>query len=339
MTLRPSCFDSGPFSGADFSGELTMSNLFALPFSTWWLDPRSPVPLAKRWGGFAEYLLSRHRQKNLAPKPVSALRYGTMAARVHWLLLRESLVSLHRSWRSLPRLAVVSDGSWKKEEFQQAFSFWPGPIEILMPEDITGPLAKAGQNALVELAGQHPLGLKLACVIHLARAQQILFVDSDILWFSDPESILAPLRDVAGPTSSVETGYSFNQDIVQRHCPEGFPSPHINSGCVYLKGELCAPDLLQAMLATALEQPKNNYNEQTIIAVAVNKVGRRFSPEFCLVDFDDAALWRRRSPWRRNHYACHYVHWMRHQFHRDALRLRIQNNSRPAKATQPGKSS
>jgi len=300
-----------------------MSNPFAVPFSPWWLDPRKPAPLAKRLGGFAEYFLSHHVQTNLGFKTADSLRYVTMAGRSHWLLLRESLVS-HRSWRSIPRLTVVSDGSWRKEEFLDAFRFWPDPIEVLMPDDIMIPLSNAGQAALVQLAAHHPLGLKLAAIIYLAQERQILFVDSDILWFSNPELILAQFRDLPGPATSVESALSYNEDIIRRQCPDGLSPPHINSGCVYLKGELCASDLLQAMLATALEQPKHPSNEQTIIAVAVNKVGRRLPVEFCLVYFDDAFALCLRRPWREGCHSRHYVHWMRHQFYRDALRLRMQ---------------
>jgi hypothetical protein len=301
-----------------------MSNPFAVPFPTWWLDPRKPTPLATRWGGFAEYLLSHHVQKNLGSKTVSSLRYVTLVGRKHWLLLRESLVSLHRSWQSIPQLTVVSDGSWGKEEFLDAFRFWPDPIEVLMPDDITVPLVNAGQTALAQLAAHHPLGLKLAAIIYLAHEEQILFVDSDILWFSDPQHILAQLRDLPGPSTAVEDGFSYNEEIIRRHCPGGFSPPHINTGCAYLNGELCGNDFLQSMLATALEQPKHPFNEQTIIAVAVNQLGRRLPVEFCLVYFDDAFALRRRRPWREGYHSRHYVHWMRHQFYRDALRLRMR---------------
>lgn len=285
---------------------------------------RGRVPLVKGSGALAEYLLSQHKQKKLATKPSYPFRYLSMVGRKHWLLLRESLVSLHRSWRSIPSLTVVSDGSWGKKEFIDAFRFWPEPIEVLLPEDITTPLSKAGQNTLVQLAAQHPLGLKLAAIIYLAQFDQTLFVDSDILWFSDPEPILTELRDLPGPTTSIELGGSFNQDLLKRHHPEGFSPPYVNTGCVYLKGDLCTSDLLQAMLTTALEQPTNYFNEQAIIAIAVHRNGRLFSDDFCLVDFDALAI--RRHPWRKFR-ACHYVHWMRHQFYRDALWLRMKSDS------------
>ncbi len=275
----------------------------------------------------SEYLLARREQKPLAPKANTELRYVTMAGRSHWLLLRESLVSLHRAWHSIPQLTVVSDGSWKPDEFLAAFNFWPNPIKVLMPDDICGALTGAGQNALAELARAHPLGLKLAAIILSAQQEAILFVDSDILWFSDPSKILTQMDGLPGPIVSVEKESSYNEDLARQFYPEGMSPPPINTGCVYLKGPLCDGKLLQDLLAAALKDPRHNFNEQTIVAVAVQKNGRKFPAEFCLVDFADAMTWKRRKPWQQGFHSRHYVNWMRHQFYRDALALRRMPSS------------
>lgn len=245
-----------------------------------------------------------------------------MTARTHWLLLRESLVSLHRSWKSLPEITVVSDGTWTAEEFNKAFNFWPNPIQVLMPHDILEPLARSGENKLVELARTHPLGLKLAVIVLSARERETFFVDSDILWFSDPGEILERFRDVKGPVTTVEDGKSYNDNLVHRFCPAGLARPGINTGCVLLKGNLCEPELFQNLLAAALEDPGHNYNEQTIIAMAVEKGGGKFPAKLCLVDFSGAMSWKRQRPWRQGFHACHYVHWKRYQFYHDARALR-----------------
>lgn len=270
----------------------------------------------------AEYLLARRKQRPLGSKANDPLQYVTMAGRAHWLLLRESLISLHRTWRSIPQLTVVSDGSWKRDEFLEAFDFWPNPIRVLMPDEILEPLTKASQPALVKLAKAHPLGLKLATIILLAQEEAVLFVDSDILWFSDPGKVLAQFHDFKGPVTAVETGRSYNENLVKQFCPEGLPQPGINTGCVYLKGKLCNQELLQKLLEAALQDPGHNFNEQTIIAIAVQKGGRKFPVEFCLVDFPDALTFKRKRPWRDGFYSRHYVNWMRHQFYRDAMTLR-----------------
>lgn len=251
-----------------------------------------------------------------------------MASRAHWLLLRESMVSLHRTWQSIPQLTVVSDGSWKKDEFIGAFDFWPSPIQVLTPDEIFEPLAKAGQSALVDLAKAHPLGLKLAIIVSSAQQGPVFFVDSDILWFSDPAKILEQFRGVKGPVTAVENGRSYNERLIRQFCPEGLPSPGINTGCVYLQGELCDSALFQKLLAAALEKPKDNFNEQTIIAIAAQKNGCKFPAELCLVDFTDANAFSHKKPWQNGVYSRHYVNWMRHQFYRDAITLRQTGRKR-----------
>lgn len=298
------------------------SNPFAVPRPTGWFHPRCRAPLAQRWGAVAEYVLSRRKQPRLAPKKSGSGRYLTMAARAHWLLLRESLVSLHRAWEQLPSVTVVSDGSWNRAEFAEAFDFWPGNLQVLLPEEILQPLANDGKKDLVALARQHPLGLKLAAVVFAAKDEPVLFSDSDILWFSDPQKILAQRNGRPGPAATVESARSYNEELVRVHAPELLAAPGINTGCIYLHGELCPPDFLQALLTTALENPRHNFNEQSIIAAAVQRHGERLPAQFCMVDFADANSWRRRLPWREGFHARHYVNWMRHQFYRDAWALR-----------------
>jgi Nucleotide-diphospho-sugar transferase len=299
-----------------------MNDPFARPFPLSWFHPRCRAPLALRLGAVAEYLLSRHKQERLPSKKNGTLNYVTMAGRSHWLLLRESLVSLHHAWHSIPKLTVVSDGSWTRNDFEKTFDFWPNAIRVLMPEEILEPLGRAGQEPLVKLAKAHPLGLKLAAIVFQARESEMLFVDSDILWFSDPAEILLQFKESPGPGVAVETGSSYNEELVRQFCPEGLPAPGINTGCVCLNGELCEKELFEKLLATALKNPGHVFNEQSIIALAAQKNGRRLPAKFCLVDYDDAHTVKRRQPWREGFHSRHYVNWMRHQFYRDARTLR-----------------
>jgi hypothetical protein len=295
---------------------------FARPFPLAWFHPRCRVPLAVRLGAVAEWRLSRIQLGKLAPKPRSNLQYVTMASRAHWLLLRESLVSMHRSWASLPELVVISDGSWTKTEFDEAFDFWPESIRVLSPKEVLDPLAIQGQTQLVELARRHPLGLKLAGIILLGQERPTLFVDSDVLWFSDPSASLSSLQGTVGPAAAVESGATFNETLARKFCPQILNPPGINTGCVWLHGNLCEPGLLRHILDAALEQPDHEFNEQTIIAIAVELSGRRMPREICLVEFNDAFALGLRKPGREGFHARHYVRFMRHQFYRDALDLR-----------------
>jgi hypothetical protein len=273
-------------------------------------------------GAVAEWGLSRAGSRKLAPKARGDFQYITMASRAHWLLLRESLISLHRTWAKLPELAVVSDGSWTKAEFAGTYDFWPESIRVFSPEEILGPLTIQGETQLVEIARRHPLGLKLASIVLLCQKRPSLFVDSDILWFSDPGAVLTGLRESDGPAATVEAGASFNETLARKFCPQILNPPGINTGCVWLRGRLCEPCLLRRILDAALEQPAHEFNEQTIIAIAVKLAGRNLPRELCLIEFDDAFTLHQRKPEREGYHSRHYVRFMRHQFYRDAWRMR-----------------
>jgi hypothetical protein len=305
-----------------------VSNPFVVRFPAWSINPLSYSQLVFRAGALCEYRLSCIRQPDLTAKPDAPIRYVTMVGRSGWLLLRESLVSMHRTWTRTPPVTVVSDGTWNREEFERAFSFWPSPLEVLMPEDITTPLHRQGADALLEIVAQNPLGLKLAAITHLGEKGPILFVDSDVLWFSDPLPVLGKLPG-AGLVVSVESRTSYNGDMVRRCWPGKLNFPHVNTGCVYLNGVLCDTEFLGVLLQSAQEAP-HPMNEQTLLALAANRSGGVFAENFCLVYFEDVYTMEHRKPWREGGFSRHYVNWMRHHFYRDAWHLRQKTKRQAA---------
>src|SRR5689334_1741359 len=89
-----------------------------------------------RLGQLALNVLSRWCIKPLPPKPECGMRYLTLAGRAHWLMLRESLLSVYRCWEKLPSVTVVSDGSWSSADFGPVFSWWSGNIHVISREQI-----------------------------------------------------------------------------------------------------------------------------------------------------------------------------------------------------------
>src|SRR5947207_14792609 len=145
--------------------------------------------ISVRLGQLALNVLSRWPIKPLPPKPESGMHYLTIAGRLHWLLLRESLFSLYRSWKKLPTITVVSDGSWSAADSYPVFSWWPGKINVLSREQIIAQADAAGVRELAEYAEVSAYGLKLASIVLLARREPVIFVDADILWFKDPADL------------------------------------------------------------------------------------------------------------------------------------------------------
>jgi hypothetical protein len=297
-----------------------------------------------RLGEIAHNVLSRWPIRPQPAKPIANFSYLTMCDRAHWLMLRESLFSLHRSWTLLPEITVVSDGTWTASEFADVFAWWPAPITVLTRQQICAAASSADLPELADYARESPYGLKLAAIVIEARKQPVLFVDADILWFGDPRLLLGEPTSWTKPRGLHESNCHQRREMALRHCASVLEPPFVNSGIVALHGELMAPDLLRSMVLEALPFPQDSSCEQTIIASAVKMGGELFSEKLSLVEFDDVHRFRSRNMKTEGYYSRHYVHWMRHMLYRDALRLRFHffaySKGRPesSEAHQPGRS-
>src|SRR5262245_17540582 len=172
---------------------------FQVKFAAGLLNPLSRMNVSVRLGQLALNILSRWSIKPLPPKSESGLCYLTIGSRSHWLLLRESMFSVYRSWKKLPTITVVSDGSWSAADFYPVFSWWPGKIDVLPPEQIIAETDAAGERELAQYADASAWGLKIASIVLLARREPVLFVDADILWFADPAALLGTSDSWAKP--------------------------------------------------------------------------------------------------------------------------------------------
>lgn len=278
-----------------------------------------------RLGQLALNILARWSINPLPPKPVSGLCYLTIAGRTHWLLLRESMFSLYRSWKKLPTLTIVSDGSWSSADFYPVFSWWPAKINVLSREEIIAEADAAGERELAQYAKAAAWGVKVASIVLSARREPVLFVDADILWFADPSDLLGPSGTWAKPRGVGEIHCYQRRDMALRFCPKVLEPPFVNGGILALHGQFMTSEILRAMVREALADPKDGTFEQTIIASAVHMGGGLLSEKFDLVAFDDIDKLCYRNMKTEGYYSRHYVYWMRHLFYRDALRLRLQS--------------
>jgi hypothetical protein len=297
---------------------------FGRKFAPGLLRPFSGLNVSVRLGEIAQTILSRWPIPPQLAKPVANFCYVTVSDRKHWLMLRESLFSLHHSWYSLPEITVVSDGSWSADEFARVFAWWPAPMRVLTRQEICTAAFNAGFPELAEYARESPYGLKLAAIVTEAKKQPVLLVDADILWFRDPASLLGDPTSWDKPRALRESNCHQRRDMAIRFCVQVLEPPFVNSGIVALHGDLMASELLRSMVREALPHPKESSCEQTIVATAVKLSGELLPEKLSLVDFDDVYKLRSRTMKDEGYHSRHYVNWMRHMLYRDALRIRFQ---------------
>jgi hypothetical protein len=294
----------------------------ARKFAPGLLRPFSGMNVSVRLGEIAHNILSRWPIRPQPARPIANFCYLTMCDRAHWLMLRESLFSLHRSWTLFPEITVVSDGTWTASEFADVFAWWPAPITVLTQQQICEAAWSADLPELADYARESPYGLKLAAIVIEARKQPVLFVDADILWFGDPLLLLGEPTLWTKPRGLRESNCHQRREMALRHCAQVLEPPFVNSGIVALHGELMPPDLMRSMAQEALPFPQDSSCEQTIVAAAVKLGGEFFPEKLSFVEFDDVHRFRSRNMKTEGYYSRHYVHWMRHMLYRDALRLR-----------------
>jgi hypothetical protein len=303
--------------------QVLQRKVLARRFAFGLLRPFSGMNSSVRLGEIAQTILSHWPVKPLPTKAPAGFCYLTICGRAHWLMLRESLLSLYYAWNALPEIVVISDGSWTEQEFSSVFEWWPRKINVLSREDICRKACSAGEVELASYAEASPYGLKLASIVLLAETEPLLFVDADILWFDDPGEMLGPTSDWSKPRGIRESNCYQDKPMATRHCPQVLNPPFVNGGILALHGKLLQSELLRTMVREALIQPKNGAFEQTIIAAGVKLGGGIFPEKLCLVEFDDITKFSHRNMLKEGFCSRHYVNWMRHLLYRDAFRNRL----------------
>lgn len=298
---------------------------FERRFAPGLLRPFTGLTLPIRIGEIARTALSRWPILPQPAKPISKFCYLAACDRAHWLMLRESLFSLYRSWNSLPEIFVVSDDSWEPDEFAAVFGWWPSPIKVLTRQDVCLASSRAGFPELAEYAGQSIYGLCLAAKTTQAMQQPMLFVDADVLWFKDPALFLGDPASWDKPRALRDNYCYQRRDLALRYCAQVLEPPFVNAGIVALHGKLMPPELLRSMVQEALRNPQDSSCEQTIIATAV-KLGGEFFPErLSLIAIDDIYSFFIRNAKQEGYYSRHYVLPTRQLIYRDALKLRLMS--------------
>ncbi len=110
-----------------------------------------------------------------------------------------SLWSFLKNSQLCPKIIIHDDGSLDKSS-ADIFSEKFDNIEIIWKKDADGLIDKTIANSVIKdyRKNGHPLILKLVDILLLSRAEKVMVLDSDVLFFKNPEEIVGFVKGRSG---------------------------------------------------------------------------------------------------------------------------------------------
>lgn len=269
------------------------------------------LPLAyKRW-------LNLKPISKLPAKPNAATVVITMTGKGILNMTRLSVLSIAKSWSMLPRLIITTDGTISTREVRERLSFWPGEL-IVHDWDITEKYHMAkGRVNLLEYAGKHIMGRKMAVILHQAALNPVVWIDSDVLFYNDFLTHIPNCQGFfCGGSEEAFSVYDeralqfFNNDLNKRY--------KFNAGMLFIGGgDICERFELERLLH-GLADYTHYFTEQTTFAHIASQSLGIIWPMNVIKNFNSDNQQIAPMP-KKNIVARHYTINVRHLFWRDAF--------------------
>lgn len=288
---------------------------------------RIPVLVFKNW-------LTHISPVKFQPKE-AASEYNliTLCGAKDYPLLKQSLLSVHRSFRKLPHLYVVTDFGTSDEMCQKISKLYSTDLLHIIPADECMKYHEENGNALLKsYALKSAMGLKLAAILRIsALGLPLFYFDTDVLWFSDPAD---DLKQLMRSESNIHMSYDYypgyDYDLI-RKANLGITSeerPYYNAGIIFLKNVTEQQWAAIKKLLPFVVEEHSNLTEQTIFAYLQRLSGPSLlaADKYLLYSEDQFAF---HTSLKKNAVARHYIGQIRHIFWRDAffLRKRIKRSN------------
>lgn len=245
--------------------------------------------------------------------------YVTLCGVHHYDMLRESLLSVARSWTSLPSFIIYSDGSMSCEDIEAKFSWLGKRLSVLSWEDTLNEFDPVNEKDIIDYANLHVMGKKFAIILSNGRKQPTFWCDSDVLWYSD--FFIDYNEDDFFMKGSADCEMSYSKNLVDLY-PSLLQPPYVCAGIVFISGDMMKKVNLTSMLKQAISSP-DHFSEQTMVARTVLESGANiWDPnEIACVITDVRSVMP--TFIKKKWIARHYVSPVRHLFWRDAFSLRV----------------
>jgi hypothetical protein len=206
-----------------------------------------------------------------------------LTSREDWIMLLWALRTFYRTSRTRYRLCVHEDGTLPASARQRLQEQFPD-ARIISRSDADDRMAAALRDAprCAEYRRQHPLLLKTFDFPIFLESERLLLLDSDILFFRRPETLLARISDPGYRRNTLNRdwayGYSVPPEELAGHGLSNV-EPLINSGLGLLHAGSIRSEWCEEYFTRLPSLPSHSHRiEQTLIALCSMRFGHEFLP-------------------------------------------------------------
>lgn len=239
-------------------------------------------------------------------------------------MLRETLNSIVRNFEEIPAIYIFTDHNLNPETCRKVLSWQQQTlIKIISANECISFHEK--DHDLVLFAKKNPMGLKLAAILQIAAlGKPLLYCDTDVLWFGDPQNIIKEMlvNDQISLSLSYDFQPAYDNSLIERgNLSILTKPPYFCAGILLYKLTTKTMEENLAKILPLVTKESNHFTEQTIFSY-LNKICGGFGMDAhkFQINLKDQYHF---LPNKNNPIARHYIGPVRHLFWRDALFMRI----------------
>ena len=182
--------------------------------------------------------------------------------------LNASLISVYKSWKLLPNIIIVTDGT-PTEYIKANLIKWPKNVYVCTWEECGAYYKQKGNIALYQHALQHRWpARKLVSLLYFAEKFPVLYSDTDVLWYSDIDNTKISTSPFLRMGEDIEKSYTYS--LLKSLGEENIRS-FLNSGVMYMHGDFSSYPKWDILCNSLLKNPdEDNFAEQTAFALLHN---------------------------------------------------------------------
>jgi hypothetical protein len=240
--------------------------------------------------------------------------------------LNASLFSVYRTWKFLPEVLIVTDGT-PTDVIKNKLIKWPKEISVISWEECANYYKIKGDHHIYSYASQELWGKKFVACLYCAEHFATLYSDSDVLWFTSPT-----IEDISYTPSikmSLDVDFYYNKKIIEsldeQKC---FNSVPLNCGVMYLHGNFSNYPKWENLCSILPEcRGKTSFSEQTAFAILNNHFNKEdyWRKNEVLTKVDDTYKFNYTKAQHPDVVARHYVSEKGITFWRDFVYMCFKN--------------